>query len=62
MAGPKAINAQWSLGSGENEKKGLLYLVEVFSGGFRLYEHTKSEKKLFRTFFDCWNCVRKKSV
>ena len=37
-------------------------MAEVFSGGFRLYEHTKSEKKLFQTFFDRWNCVRKKSV
>ena len=41
-------------------KKGFLYLAEVFSGGIRLYKHNKIEKKLFRTFFDRWNCVRKK--
>ena len=52
----------WALGSGENGKKGLLYLAEVFAGGFRLYERNKIGKKLFRTFFDMWNCVRKKSV
>ena len=41
-----------SIGSGANGKKGLLYLAEFFSGGFWLYEHTKSENKLFQTFFD----------
>ena len=37
--------------SGENGKKGLFYLAEVFSGGFGLYEHNKSEKKLFKETF-----------
>ena len=41
----------WALGSGENWKKWFLYLAAVFSGGFRLYEHNKSEKKLFSNFF-----------
>ena len=37
----------------KTEKKGLLYLAEVFSGGFRLYEHTK---------MDVWFMVFKRSV
>ena len=40
----------WALGSGENGKKGLLYLAEVFSGGFRLYDTLKAKKNYFELF------------